>query len=54
MLDDASGNPPGTDPGTRGHGTWGEDPFAVAFGDISSRTTIPTTGQDPFSMTKTR
>ena len=28
MLDDASGNPPGTDPGTRGHGTWGEDPFA--------------------------
>ena len=24
MLDDASGNPPGTDPGT-----WGEDPFAV-------------------------
>ena len=34
MLDDASGNPPDTDPGTRGHGTWGEDPFAVAFGDI--------------------
>ena len=26
MLDDASGNPPGTDPGT-----WGEDPFAVVI-----------------------
>ena len=31
MLDDASGNPPGTDPGTRGHGTWVEDPFAVVI-----------------------
>ena len=31
MLDDASGNPPGTDPGTRGHGTWVEDLFAVVI-----------------------
>ena len=31
MLDDASGNSPGTDPGTRGQGTWGEDPFAVVI-----------------------
>ena len=29
MLDDASSNQPGTDPGTRGRGTWSDDSFAV-------------------------
>ena len=28
MLNDASGNQPGTDPGTRGRGTWSDDSFA--------------------------
>ena len=28
MLDDASGNQPGTDPGTRGRGTWSDGSFA--------------------------
>ena len=31
MPDDASGNSPGTDSGTRGQRTWGEDPFAVVI-----------------------
>ena len=31
MLDDASGNPPGTDPGTWGQGSWGENPFPVVI-----------------------
>ena len=32
MLDDASGRPPGPDPGTRGQGTWRDDSFAVVIG----------------------
>ena len=31
MLDDASRNPPGTDSGTRGQGTWGDDPFTAVI-----------------------
>ena len=33
MLNDTSGNQPGTDPGTRGRGTWSDDSFPVDFGD---------------------
>ena len=34
MLDDVSGNPPGTEPWTRGQGTWGDDSFPVDSGNI--------------------
>ena len=33
MLNDTSGNQPGTDPGTRGRGAWSDDSFPVDFGD---------------------
>ena len=35
MLDNASGNPPGTDPGTRGQGTEGDDSITAVIGATS-------------------